>query len=568
MGPLDDTKGTKSPRDYEGHGTHTASTAAGSPVEGASLFGYAYGTARGMAPHARIASYKVCWNESCATSDILAAIDAAISDNVNILSISLGGVNMDYDSDSLAIGAFAAMEKGILVSCAGGNDGPSPGSVSNVAPWITTVGASTIDRDFPAHLNLGNGKIYHGVSLYNGDDLNDPLPFIYAGKVSGGDGGCTEGSLLPEKVMGKIVLCDRGGSGRAEKGYEVKFAGGLGMVLANAIENGDDTSADAHLLPAIAVGFKDGKAIKNYLKSDRNPMATIEFRGTKLGVQPAPVIASFSSRGPNIITTEILKPDLVAPGVNILAAYSKAAAPTDVDADTRHVDFNIISGTSMACPHVSGIAARIKSAHPDWSPAAIRSALMTTANTTYKNGQKLLDNANENPATPLAQGAGHVDPVAALDPGLVYDLTVDDYLGFLCALNYTPDRIMTVTRKQFKCDEKKQYSVRDFNYPSFVVDFSSSTVVKHTRTLTNLGPAGTYKVSPTSDTPLVNILVEPQLLSFQQKEKKSYTVTFTASVGSAPRGRKRYESGRLEWSDGKHVVGSPISFYWNHFEST
>jgi len=102
----------------------------------------------------------------------------------------------------------------------------------------------------------------------------------------------------------------------------------------------------------------------------------------------------------------------------------------------RRVDFNIMSSTSMSCPHVSGLAALIKSVHPDWSPSAIRSALMTTAYTTYKNNKKLLDGASKKPATPFDFGAGHVDPVSALNPGLVYDLTVDDYLSFFCALNY------------------------------------------------------------------------------------------------------------------------------------
>lgn len=563
LGPINETEESKSPRDDDGHGTHTASTAAGSVVSGASLFGYASGTARGMATRARVAAYKVCWKGGCFSSDILAAIEKAISDNVNVLSLSLGGGMADYYRDSVAIGAFSAMEKGILVSCSAGNAGPSPFSLSNVAPWITTVGAGTLDRDFPAYVALGNGLNFSGVSLYRGNALPDsPLPFVYAGNASNATNGnlCVTGTLSPEKVAGKIVLCDRGLTARVQKGSVVKAAGGLGMVLSNTAANGEELVADAHLLPATAVGEKAGEAIKKYLFTEEKPTVKILFEGTKVGIQPSPVVAAFSSRGPNSITPQILKPDLIAPGVNILAGWSKAVGPTGLAVDARRVDFNIISGTSMSCPHVSGLAALIKGAHPDWSPAAVRSALMTTAYTVYKTGAKLQDSATGKPSTPFDHGAGHVDPVAALNPGLVYDLTVDDYLGFLCALNYTASEINTLAKRKFQCDASKQYSVTDLNYPSFGVVFESgSSVVKHTRTLTNVGPAGTYKAAVTSDNAAVKISVEPQVLSFKESEKKSFTVTFSSS--GSPQ-QKASAFGRLEWSDGKHVVGTPISINW------
>ncbi|TKY70623.1 Subtilisin protease SBT1.7 [Spatholobus suberectus] len=568
MGPINEEKQYKSPRDDDGHGTHTASTAAGSAVEGASLFGYASGTARGMASRARVAVYKVCWGDSCAVSDIVAAMDSAISDNVNVLSLSLGGATESYDLDDVSIGAFAAMEKGIVVSCSAGNDGPEPSSLSsNVAPWLITVGAGTLDRDFPAYVSLGNGQNYSGVSIYSGNSLPSTLvPFIYAG-----DGSveklCSMDSLNPKKVKGKIVLCERGYNPLLEKGLAVKSAGGVGMVLANREFDGEEeVLVQPHFLPTTVVGFKAVKAIKKYLSSDPKPTATIVSQGTKVGIEPSPVVAAFSSRGPNQITPEILKPDFIAPGVNVLAAWTRHKGPTDADGDDRRVDFNIVSGTSMSCPHVSGIAAVIKSVHPNWSPAAIRSALMTTAYSTYTNGQKLLDSATNESSTPFDIGAGHVNPVAALNPGLVYDLTPDDYLNFLCALNYTPDRIETVARRKYKCDAHKHYSVTDLNYPSFGVVFkpaeggNDAMVVKHTRTLTNVGAAGTYKVSVTLDIPSVKITVEPDVLSFDQNGNRSYTVTFTAS--SSPPSSK-FGFGRLAWSNGKNVVGSPIAIIWD-----
>lgn len=576
LGPIDESRESKSPRDDDGHGTHTSSTAAGSVVTGASLLGYASGTARGMSPRARVAVYKVCWIGGCFSSDILAAMDKAIDDGVHVMSLSLGGGMSDYYRDSVAIGAFAAMEKGILVSCSAGNAGPSSYSLSNVSPWITTVGAGTLDRDFPAFANLGNGLNFSGVSLYEGKNVlpNKMLPFVYAGNASNSTSGnlCMTGTLIPEQVSGKIVLCDRGVNARVQKGAVVKAAGGIGLVLANTAANGEELVADAHLLPATTVGENAGNAIKKYLFSDPNPTATILFAGTKVGIQPSPVVAAFSSRGPNSITADVLKPDVIAPGVNILAAWAGSVGPTGLAEDARRVPFNIISGTSMSCPHVSGLAALLKAAHSDWSPAAIRSALMTTAYTSYKNGNKIEDLATGKPSTPFDHGAGHVDPVSALDPGLVYDLTADDYLEFLCALNYTATQIKSVARRNFTCDSTKKYSVADLNYPSFAVSLQSAvmgggsggssggaTVVKHTRTLTNVGSASTYKVSVSSETSSVKISVEPESLTFAKtNEKKTYTVTFTAESMAA----NTNVFGRIEWSDGKHVVGSPVAISW------
>lgn len=567
-GPIDVTTESRSPRDNDGHGTHTSSTAAGSAVAGASLLGFATGTARGMAIGGRVAVYKVCWLGGCFSSDILAAMDAAVSDGCGILSMSLGGGTADYFRDSVAIGAFSAMEKGVLVSCSAGNSGPGASTLSNVAPWITTVGAGTIDRDFPASVTLGNGQKYPGVSLYSGKPLaNSTLSIVYAGKVSNASIGnlCMPGTLAPEKVQGKIVLCDRGTNPRVQKGLVVQQAGGAGMLLANTAANGEELVADAHLLPASAVGQKAGDSIKSYILSDPNPTATIVFDGTKVGITPSPVVAAFSSRGPNTITPEILKPDLIAPGVNILAGWTGSVGPTGLAADPRRVEFNIISGTSMSCPHVSGLAALLKGAHPDWSPAAIRSALMTTAYSTYPSGDGLLDVATGKTATPFDLGAGYVDPPRAIDPGLVYDLTADDYLDFLCALNYTQFMIATVAKRaNYTCDGKKSYVVSSLNYPSFSVVFTNgTTTIKHTRTVTNVGEAGTYKATVATNGAAgdVKVAVNPSELSFKKSgEQQSYTVTFSSS-STMPSGSAEF--GRLVWSDGKHVVANPIAITWS-----
>ncbi|CAB4266238.1 unnamed protein product [Prunus armeniaca] len=524
--PIDERVESRSPRDDSGHGTHTSTTAAGSAVPGASLFGYASGTARGMATQARVATYKACWFGGCYSSDIIAAMDKAVED-----------------------GTLWPLELSLLwpreSSCQGQPEmgGPAKGSLSHNAPWITTVGAGTLDRDFPASVSLGNRKKCRGISIYAGPSLSSGLlPLVYAGNASNSIDGdvCSLDSLIPGKVAGKIVVCDRGITYDAEKSAVVKKAGGVGMILANTKASGEEVVADSYLLPTVVVG-------------------------QKAGVEPSPVVAAFSSRGPNPISPTVLKPDLIAPGVNILAGWSGAVPPSGFYEDTRRVSFNIISGTSMSCPHVSGLAALLKAAHPKWSPAAVKSALMTTSYTTYKNGKPLKDIATRNAATPFDYGAGHVDPVAALDPGLVYDLGVEDYLSFLCALNYTRRDIKILTHIDFTCDSSKNYRAGDLNYPSFAVSLNTSSGNRgagtkiYTRTLTNVGTPGTYKVSVSTLSPSVKIWVEPKSLSFARAyEKKMYTVTFVTSA--MPSGTKSFA--RLEWYDGKHIVSSPIAISW------
>uniref|UniRef100_A0A0C9QY01 TSA: Wollemia nobilis Ref_Wollemi_Transcript_102_2799 transcribed RNA sequence n=1 Tax=Wollemia nobilis TaxID=56998 RepID=A0A0C9QY01_9CONI len=580
VGPINETAEFKSPRDQDGHGTHTAATAAGAPVENASLLGYAEGIARGMAPKARIAAYKVCWVGGCFSSDILAAIDKGVADGVNVLSLSLGGGIAPYYRDAISLGTFGAMEKGVFVSCSAGNSGPDAVSLSNVAPWIATIGASTLDRDFPAFIRLGNGMNYSGVSLYHGRQvLGTSVPLVYPGANSSSTGGspmnlCLAGTLDPKTVAGKIVVCDRGITPRVAKGAVVKAAGGAGMVLTNTEANGEELVADCHLIPASAVGKKTGDVIKQYIQSTPNPTGTILFKGTVLGVKPSPVVAAFSSRGPNIVNPEILKPDMIAPGVNILAAWTGFQGPTGLSNDPRRVKFNIISGTSMSCPHVSGIAALLKGAHPEWSPAAIKSALMTTAYTLDNTKKKLMDAATGNASGPFDYGAGHVDPRKALNPGLVYDITAEDYIEFLCSIKYSPTEIYSLAKRNYTCRNTFR-SPGDLNYPSISAVFNvesnstSDIVVKYTRTLTNVGSAGsTYNVSVAYPLKEVSTVVEPRVLHFAQpNEKKTYTITFTGKSLPVVPGLLVATFGSLTWSDGVHDVRSPISFSWQQAES-
>ncbi|TKY75492.1 Subtilisin protease SBT1.6 [Spatholobus suberectus] len=564
---VNDTVEFRSPRDADGHGTHTASTAAGRYVFEASMAGYAHGVAKGVAPKARLAMYKVCWkNSGCFDSDILAAFDAAVADGVDVISMSIGGgdgIASPYYLDPIAIGSYGAVSRGVFVSSSGGNDGPSGMSVTNLAPWLTTVGAGTIDRDFPAEVILGNGRRLSGVSLYSGVPLKGKMyPLVYPGK-SGvlTDSLCMENSLDPELVKGKIVVCDRGSSPRVAKGLVVKKAGGVGMILANGISNGEGLVGDAHLLPACALGANGGDEIKAYISSSANPKATIDFKGTVVGIKPAPVVASFSARGPNGLSAEILKPDLTAPGVNILAAWTHAVGPSGLDSDTRRTEFNILSGTSMACPHVSGAAALLKSAHPDWSPAAVRSAMMTTATVLDNTNRPMIDQATGNGSTPYDFGAGHLNLALAMDPGLVYDITNDDYLTFLCAIGYGPRLIQVITRSPPNCPRRTPLP-ENLNYPSFVavLPVSSSSSKTFFRTVTNVGaPNSVYRVRVESQAEGVMVTVRPSRLVFSEAVKKrSFVVTVTADARNLELGQAGAVFGSLSWTDGKHVVRSPI----------
>ncbi|KVH92898.1 subtilisin-like protease SBT1.4 [Cynara cardunculus var. scolymus] len=559
---LNETGGSLSPRDTEGHGTHTASTAAGAVVKDAGFYEYARGEARGMAVKARIAVYKICWSEGCYDSDILAAMDQAIDDGVHIISLSVGasGYAPAYYRDSIAIGAFGAMQHGILVSCSAGNSGPEAYTAVNIAPWILTVGASTIDREFPADVVLGDGRLYGGVSLYSGEGLGDAqYPLVYAANC--GSRYCYTGQLNSTLVAGKIVICDRGGNARVEKGSAVKIAGGVGMIHANTDENGEELLADSHLLPATMVGAEGSDKIREYVKSDPSPTATIVFRGTVIGTSPsAPRIASFSSRGPNHLTAEIIKPDVTAPGVNILAGWTGYTSPTDLDTDSRRVDFNIISGTSMSCPHVSGLAALLRRAHSTWTPAAIKSALMTTAYYLDNKGEKITDLATGEQSTPFVHGSGHVDPNRALNPGLVYDTGVDDYVAFLCAIGYDSKKIATFVKDPVDCSAGKFSSPGDLNYPSFSVAFDSNKggVVKYKRVVKNVGSDvdAVYEVSVSAPAG-VEVVVSPEKLEFsEEKTEVGYEITFSSAGG------RKAAFGAIEWSDGSHNVRSPIAVVW------
>ncbi|KAL9167387.1 hypothetical protein ABFS82_05G093600 [Erythranthe guttata] len=522
----------------DGHGTHTASTAAGNFVGGAGFFGNANGTAAGVAPLAHVAVYQACNAYGCGESSIAAAIDAAIDDGVDILSMSLGDRFYRYFSDGvLAIGAYRAMQRGIIISCSAGNGGKR--GLANRAPWIMTVGASTIDRKITATVVLGNGEEIEG-ETGKGFPSTGKLELVYPWPFFPGD----------TSIRGKMVVRENQ-KGKSDSGQVVKDAGGAAMILINTYDQGDTTFDDPHVLPALQIGYADGLKIIAYLNSTSNPTATMSFKGTVIGGGRAPVVAAFSSRGPNKASPGILKPDIIGPGVNILAAW-----PFSVEnkTDTKST-FNIISGTSMSCPHLSGVAALLKSAHPDWSPAAIKSAIMTTAYQENLKGNPIEDESLQ-PANVFAIGSGHVNPSRANDPGLVYDILPDDYLQYLCGLNYPNQEVSILVGRKVDCSKEKSIPEAQLNYPSFSIVFGS-TPQTYTRTLTNVGKANSsYDVEIVSPDG-VNVKVEPKKLVFPKLgDKSSYSVTFTRTTKGAINSTTQ---GFIRWYSADYSVRSPIA---------
>lgn len=546
------TIAVNSARDTDGHGTHTSSTAAGNFVEAASFFGYASGTSRGMAPNARIAMYKALWDEGVYLSDILAAIDQAIMDGVDVLSLSLGIDGLPLYADPIAIATFAAMEKEIFVSTSSGNEGPYIGTLHNGTPWVLNVAAGTVDREFGANLTLGNGISIAGLSLYPGNfSSSDAFPIAFVD--------CENEKELKE-IGNKIVVCLDTKDKLNEQFYSVGNAKVIGGFFIT--NNTDLEFLTGSRFPAAFFNLDEGQKILDYIKKESDPKGRVQFEQTRLGIKSAPKVTSYSSRGPSPSCPFILKPDIMAPGAQILASWPQKSPVTDLSSGQLFNMFNIISGTSMACPHAAGVAALLKGVHPDWSPAAIRSAMMTTADVFDNTKNPIQDiGYNNKPATPLAMGAGHINPNKALDPGLVYDANVEDYINLLCALNLTSKQIQTITRSpSYNCSNPSL----DLNYPSFIAYFNindtnsnAETVHYFQRTVTNIGDGTSTYIAKLTPMDGLKVSVEPEKLVFSKKyEKKSYKLTIQGSKLL----RDTLIYGSLTWvqTDGKHSVGSPI----------
>lgn len=549
-----------SPRDFYGHGTHTSSTATGSQVSFANHFGYANGTATGIAPKARLAMYKVLFlNDTfdSAASDTLAGIDQAIEDGVDLLSMSLGFFRTPFYTDPIAIGTFAAMERGIFVSVSAGNGGPHAYTVINGAPWFTSVGAGTIDRNLSARVTLGNGEVsVIGHSVYPESLMVDRVP-IYYGHGNRSKEICN--SLDPNDVRGKYIFCDYNDQISVFAQLSTMYdTGAAGAIFST--DSGQFLRPDDFDTPFVTILPRDGELVKRYLIKSKNPTVSIKFQETVLGTGPAPQVAYFSSRGPVLQAPWILKPDILAPGVDVLAAWTPNRAGAPIRDNFLLGDYKLESGTSMASPHVVGLAALLKATHKDWSPAAIRSAMMTTADILDNTNGTIIDMTTEIAGTPLDYGSGHVNPSKAMDPGLVYDVNAEDYINFLCGLNYTIKQIQIITqRSNFSCREANL----DLNYPSFIVILNNTNTTSYTfkRVLTNVADTNcTYHASIEAPSGM-KVLVQPATVYFSGKYSTA-TFNLTVDIDLGPSLESDYigNYGYLSWYEehGTRVVRSPI----------
>jgi subtilisin family serine protease len=529
----------KSPRDFDGHGSHTASTAAGNHVNNVVIDGINVGDVEGMAPGARLAIYKVLYESADGTTaqgsdvDIVAAIDQAVADGADVINFSIGDNVDTFGPDELAF--LQAAAAGVFVSAAAGNAGPGPSTVDNAMPWETTVAAGSYSPAYMRTITLGNGAKYTGVGIGPGvgpAGLVDSANVGLAGQAAAAEL-CTPGTLDPAKVTGKIVLCKRGTVARTDKSKAVKQAGGVGMIMWNPSANSLD--ADFHSVPTAAVDTPTGTAIKAYIAGTTGATATLSAGA--LSTVEAPQVAGFSSRGPSTSSNgDLLKPDIMGPGVNVIAAVSPV--------NHRGNLYDNESGTSMATPHLAGLAALILSKHPNWSPMWVKSALMTTATQKDNKGKPIA-------GSPLDFGSGQVDPAEAFDPGLVYDSNETNWLQYSCGIGVH----LQLADGSDVCDTVGTIAPNQLNYPSIAFGALAGKDTVN-RTVTNVtrqwglyfadvkAPAG-YKVD-----------VSPKVLIVPPGRTASFKVTVTrtnAAFGA-------YAFGSLTWRDfSGHSVYSPIA---------
>lgn len=529
-----------SPRDGDGHGSHTASTAAGNFGVKASIEDVDFGRISGVAPGAKVAAYKACYvgpdqavttDDICAGSDLIAAIDQAVADGVDVINYSIGGGAASTVLAPEDIAFFNAAAAGVFVATSAGNDGPDPVTADHASPWYTTVAASTIPTwegtvqfdgfaQAGASVSVPFGTTVTGPSIYAGD-----APA--AGQAAADAALCLPGTLDVAKVTGHIVVCDRGGNARAEKSQVVKDAGGMGVVLVNVPGAADSLDNDFHAVPTVHLASVHRAAVLAYVQGGVDRPITLVGENTTGVVTPVPQIAGFSSRGPMLADgSDIMKPDIAAPGVAILAATQNAPgeAPT----------FGILSGTSMASPHIAGLAALYLGERPNAKPAEIKSAMMTTAyDTVNPDGS-----ANKDP---FQQGAGQVDPKRYFNPGLLY-------------LNDVPDWVAFLEGKGLADFPGEPIDGSDLNVASFSIgSLASAQTVTRTVTATE---KGTFTASV--DLPGVNVTVEPSTLKF---DKPGQTATYTVTFDNQSAPVEQWATGSLTWTSKKNTVRSPIAVF-------
>lgn len=552
-----------SPADADGHGTHIASIVAGNRVD-AAVYGKSLGAISGIAPRARVAVYKACWLEpgaaraTCSVADLAKAIEDAVADGVDIINYSIGDTNSSLDDpDDLAL--LAATEAGVLSVVATGNDGPENRTIQSPAttPWVISVGATSragtkvtqaVRISSPESLARDYESREGGFTprLANSGAQSGRLVLVDDGSTETGDD--TEGNSFDactaiensSEVRGNIALIQRGYCNFDLKIALAQNAGAKAVVVFNneselLVMDGDPGQVN---IPAVMIGQADGQLIRDKLLAGADVRITLDSKLFSTLIDDGNVIGAYSGRGPNFGDSDFLKPDIVAPGTNILGGHTP-----DVANGFRGEYFQYLSGTSQAAPHVAGAAALIRQAHPDWSPAEIKSALMTSSR------QNIVKENGSVPATPFDMGAGHMEPNSAVNPGLVYPADIAEYDAYLCRYGLertTREDCQSIYSAGFRQD------ARDINLPSVAVTELAGTV-EVSRRVKNVGPATRYSFS--ADLPDgISLSVEPESLTLANGETGKFTLSFF-SDGS---GLGSWHHGSFSWVSDNHTVYSPF----------
>jgi subtilisin family serine protease len=553
-----------------GHGSHTLSTAGGNAGVPVTINGINLGLLSGMAPRARLAMYKVCYtgttatNGGCSSASTVAAVNQAIKDGVDVINYSIGPTaGGGLISDPQQVAFLNASNAGIFVAASAGNAGPVTGPAANLGPWETTVAATTHNRTIGANVVEGDGVTYRGTSMnmaplpgaalidarnagtvsydaltaadqmarrfcYSDVDRNTAGTTNFPG-LPAGTTASSSGALDPALVEGKIVVCERGNSPRVSKSAAVLTAKGVGMVL---VDNGAGLVTEAHSVPSIHIGVADGARLRTYMAANAAPTAALTQAQVFLDA-PAPYISGYSSRGPNVADVGMLKPDIAAPGSDVAAAFAPSTTAAEVatlkaGGSTTKTGASVISGTSMASPHIAGLAALIKQQHPGWTPAMIRSALMTTTIDTLADGVATalpwMAGATAAGTTPFGQGAGFVAPNGATDPGLVYNAGAADYVRMSCGLAAPNLQIYTAAT----CNNYGSIKASALNLPSITLGavLGTTTIA---RTVTNVNDvSSTYKATVAMAG--YDGVVTPETFTIAPGASQTYSVKLTRTT--------------------------------------
>lgn len=562
-GPIDSGE-IRSARDVDGHGTHTATTAAGNRAD-ASIYGSFVDRIEGIAPRARVAVYKACWlrpdatRASCNTSDLANAIDQAVADGVDIINYSVGSTFLEVTSpDDIALAGAA--QAGVFAVVAAGNDGPNGGTIGSPAgsPWVVTAAASTREGQTSIEAMQVNSpgsiagkyavrEASFTPALSDVDPIEAELVLVDDNTTTLADGGTgttadgCEALSNGAEIDGKIAFVERGGCEFDIKVVNAENAGAIAVLVYNVagdpiVMNG---SPDLVGIPALMIGQADGNLILAELEAGETVNIVLDKGLLLTEPETGNRMAMFSGRGP-APAPAILKPDVTAPGVNILAGITPDAANTLSDET-----YGYLSGTSMATPHVAGTAALLLEANPLWTPDILRSALMTSAR------QDIVRDDNETPANPFDFGAGHIVPNSAIDPGLAYTVSPEEYDLFACAA-------ASPSVTQARCDELQaggfSFAPEDLNQPSIALPrLANERTVD--RRVTNVSDSAQVFTPVITAPPGIDVTVSPTTLSLGPGDTGAFSVTFRYLSG--PLDLWRY--GSLSWENNDYAVRSPLA---------